>query len=510
MARGGLDGIATSERILARRGPVRDGWVLAATILGSSLGFLEGSITNVALPAMQRALGADTPEMQWVVNAYMLAFGALILAGGAAGDRFGRRRVFGLGIAVFTVASTACGLAQGVPALLAARAVQGLGAALLVPGSLAILGAAFPPERRGRAIGTWSGVSAIVTAGGPILGGLLVDGVSWRAVFFVVVPVALAALAVTYRHVPESRAAGVAGPLDIPGAALATAGFGAVTFGLIEASPPAFAAGLLLLAGFLAVEARARAPLMPLGLFRSRTFAGTNLLTFLLYGALGAVLFFLPFDLVQVQDYSATATGAAFLPFALILGVLSRWSGGLRDRYGARGPLVLGPFVSALGFAGLAWPGIGGSYWTTFFPPMVVLGLGMAVTVAPLTTAVMSAHDESRAGVASGVNNAVARLASLIAVAVAGLLALAVFGKALERRVASLGVSADMARAMMAEAPRLAGARVPGGVAGPERAALERAVDEAFVEAFRWVAGLAAAMAAGSALAAARLIEPRR
>ncbi|HEX7125381.1 MAG TPA: MFS transporter, partial [Thermodesulfobacteriota bacterium] len=470
--------------------------------LGSSLEFLEASTTNVALPAMQRALAADARAMQWVVNSYMLVLGALILVGGAVGDRFGRRLVFTLGVGLFAVASVACGLAPNVPVLLAARALQGLGAALVIPVSLAIVTSTAPPGRRGLIIGTWTAAAAIVTAAGRLLGGALVDAVSWRAVFLVAVPVAIASVILTRRYVPESRADVAAGPLDLRGALLAVAGFGSVTYGLIEGSPPAFVTGLVLLAGFLAVEAQAPAPMMPLGLFRSRTFTALNVLTFLLYGALGTAMFFLPFNLVQVQGYSATATGTALLPATLVLALLSRWAGRVRDRYGDRLPLVVGPLVSALGFAGFAWAGIGGSYWTTFFPPLVVLGLGVAVTDAPLTTAVMSAHGESRAGIAAGVNNAVTRLGSLIAVAVSSVQALAVFGPALERRVAALPVPPEAARAVVAEATRLAGARVPDRVSHEQRAALEQAIDEAFLEAFRWVMLLCAATAAGAGGAA--------
>lgn len=488
---------------------MRTGRVLLASILGASLEFLEASTTHVALPAIQRALGADARAMQWVVNGYVLVLGALILVGGAVGDRFGRRRVFTFGVVLFAVASIACGLAPNVSVLVAARALQGLGAALVVPLSLALVTAAAPPERRGLVIGTWTAASSVVTAAGWLLGGLLVDAVSWRAVFLVVVPVAIATVALTPRDAAESRADDTAGPLDVGGALLAVAGFGSVTYGLIEGSSPALAAGLVLLAGFVAAEARAARPMMPLALFRSRTFTALNVLTFLLYGAFGAAMFFLPFNLVQVQGYSATATGTALLPATLVLALLSRPAGRLRDRYGDRLPLVVGSLVSALGFAGFAWAGIGGSYWTAFFPPLVVLGLGMAVTDAPLTTAVMSVHGESRAGVAAGINNAVSRLGSLIAVAASSVLAIAVFGPSLERRVAALPVPPEAARLVTAEATRLAGARVPDSVSGEQRAALEQAIDEAFLEAFRWVMLLCAATAVGAA-AVALCIGPGR
>lgn len=492
-------------------------WVLAATILGSSMAFIDGSVVNVALPVVQADLDASVSAVQWVVNAYMLMLSALILVGGAAGDRFGRRRMFGLGVIVFTAASVGCGLAPGAGALIAARALQGVGGALLVPSSLAIISAAFPERERGRAIGTWAGFSALTTAAGPVLGGWLVDAWSWRMVFFVNLPVAAVTLLLA-RRVPESRDPSDR-PLDWKGAALAVAGLGALVQGLTAASrlgwaEPAVGGSLLggglLLAGFLRQEARGEAPMVPLPLFRSRDFSGANAMTFLLYFALGGALFFLPFNLIRVQGYSATMAGAAFLPFTLILGFLSRWSGGLVDRYGARMPLTVGPLIAATGFALLAVPGIGGSYWSTFFPGMAVLGLGMAVSVAPLTTTVMGAVPDRSAGVASGINNAVARLAGMLAVAFLGAVAVGGFGAALERRLASADLPPDLARAMLEQVPLLAEARVPPGAAGELRPALERMLAESFVASFRLVLLAAAGLAVLSAVCAGALIRNRR
>jgi len=501
----------------AGRGPApcprsAEPWVLAAAILGSSLAFLDGTAVNVALPALQAGLGATVTGVQWVIEAYALFLSSLLLVGGSLGDRFGRRRVFLVGVAGFALASAACGLAPGTAQLVAARAVQGVAAALLVPGSLALLSASFPPERRGRAIGTWSGCSAITAAAGPLLGGWLIDHASWRWIFFLNLPLSLAVVAISLSRVPESRDPAAPARLDWAGALLATLGLGGVTYGLVEParlgwSDPRVLGALLLgglaLAAFLAVEARTPTPMMPLSLFRSRAFAGANLLTFFLYAALGGTLFFLPFNLIQVQGYSATAAGAALLPFVGLMFLLSRWSGGLVDRYGARRPLLVGPAIAAAGFALLAVPGVGGSYATTFLPAILVLGCGMAVSVAPLTTTVMGAVEERHAGLASGINNAVSRAAGLLAVAVLGLVLVGAFGRGLDRRLGGLDLPPAARQALAAERTKLAAITVPATVQGDLRARVQEAIEQAFVDGFRRVLLAAAGLAGLAALTAA-------
>jgi EmrB/QacA subfamily drug resistance transporter len=509
------EGVVLAARPFLPPAAVARPWVLAATILGSSLAFVDGTVVNVALPALQRELGASVTDAQWVVEAYALLLSALLLVGGSMGDRFGRRRVYASGVALFAAASGACALAGSVRALVVARAVQGVGAALLVPGSLAIISASFPQRERGRAIGTWSGFSGIASAFGPVLGGWLIEHRSWRWAFFMNLPLSVVVLLLLFSHVPESRDP-EAGPLDWPGAALVTTGLGGLVYGLLESAHlgwthPAVRAALALggttFLGFVAVEARTGHPMVPLGLFRSRTFTGANLVTFFLYGALGGVFFFLPLDLVQVQGYSATAAGAAGLPFIVIVFLLSRWSGGLVDRYGARRPLVVGPVIAAVGFGLLAVPAIGGSYWRTFFPAMAALGLGMAISIAPLTTTVMNAVDVRHAGIASGINNAVSRAAGLLAVALMGVLVVRVFHAELDRRLAAAGLAPAVVAAFAAERAKLAGAEPPPDAEERERVAIRRAVAGSFVEAFRWMALVAAGLAIVSAGTAALTIE---
>lgn len=495
---------------------IRGRWVLAATILASSMAFIDSTVVNVALPALQSNLGATAVDVQWVVEAYSLLLSAFLLVGGSLGDHHGRRRIFVIGITVFALASIACGCATGTRQLIAARALQGLGAALVVPGSLALISSSFAQAERGRAIGTWSGASAITTAIGPLIGGWLIEHVSWRAVFFINVPVAVAAIVISLLHVAEYRDRERT-RVDWLGASLAAGGLGALVYGLLESAQRGFAdravvlvlvvAGVLI-AGFLWHEGGTPAPMLPLSLFRSRSFAGANLLTFLLYAALGGTLFFLPLNLIQVQHYSATAAGAALLPFILIISLLSRWSGGLVTKHGPKIPLTLGPLIAAAGFALFTLFGPNENYWATFFPPIAVLGLGMAISVAPLTTTVMNSVAQKHVGVASGVNNAVARSAGLIAIAVMGTVMLHLFHHQLNSRLSAAMVPRSAAEVVDAQYARLGAIVIPGGESRATQELLRNSIRQSFISAFQTLMFIGAALASASALVGLLFIQP--
>jgi EmrB/QacA subfamily drug resistance transporter len=477
--------------------PEKRRWILVATILGSAMTFIDGTVVNVALPALQAELHATITDVQWVVEAYALFLGALILVGGSMGDQLGRKRVFLFGTLFFTAASILCGVATSPRVLIAGRALQGVGAAFLVPGSLSIISATFDAAERGRAIGTWSGFSAITTAIGPVIGGWLIQHVSWRAAFFINVPLAAVVLGLSLRFMDESKDPSRTKKIDWVGAALGVLGLGGIVFGLLEWPPlglghplvvASLSLGVVCLALLVVVELYASNPMLPLHLFRSRTFTLSNVLTLLLYGALGVILFLLPLDLIQIQHYSATEAGAALVPFAIIMFVLSRWAGGLVNRVGTRLPLTVGPTIAALGIAMFARAGIGNSYWSTIFPAMCLLGLGMAITVAPLTTTVMGAVATSHSGVASGVNNAVARVAGLLAIAIFGVFLVRAFDAQVQSRLDSLSVAPAARAQIEAQLPKMAGAQLESvGLDPGQRAVVQRTIDEAFVSGFRMV-----------------------
>jgi EmrB/QacA subfamily drug resistance transporter len=494
---------------------VAERWIIAAAIIGSSMAFIDGTVANVALPSIQNDLGSTLAKAQWVVQAYALLLATLILVGGSLGDRFGHRRVFVLGILVFTLASVGCALAASINQLVAARAVQALGAAALIPGSLAILGAAFEGERRGAAVGTWAAFAGIAAVLGQVLGGFLVDVISWRVAFLVNVPMAIIVLLIVFRYVPESRAEHPRA-LDIPGVMLVTVGLGGVVYGLIGASDQslgpwevaAMVVGTVALIGFIIVERRSPDPLVPLYLFGSRNFSGANLMTFLLYAAFGGALFLLPIVLIEVHDITA-ATGA-LVPFAVITAVMGRWAGGLVTRYGEKLPLVVGPVLAATGFILFAVPGLGGSYWTTYFPAVVVLGIGMSLVFGPLSVAILNAVESEHSGLGSGVNRSVQRTAKLLGLAVLAFLLLAAFDNSLDTRVDALDLPPSQKAALQAEQVNLGANDILKGASSEDRIAVDHAVDQAFINAFRLAMVVSAGMALTSAAAAALLIQGKR
>jgi EmrB/QacA subfamily drug resistance transporter len=471
-------------------------YTLVATILASAMTFIDGTVVNVAMPALQRDLNATITDVQWVIEAYALFLGALILVGGSLGDQLGRRRVFLGGVVAFTVASVLCGLAPTSLVLIVGRALQGIGAAFLIPGSLAIISATFSGAQRGRAIGTWSGFSAITTAIGPVAGGWLVDHVSWRAVFFMNVPLAAIVIALSLGFVEDSRDTSRSDSTDWLGAALAVAALSGIVLGLLEWPPlgathPLVIGSLVLgIASFVAlilVERRVQNAMLPLGLFASRGFTLANVLTLFLYAALAEMLFLVPLDLIQVRGYAATVAGAALLPFPIIIFMLSRWSGGLVARIGSRVPLTIGPVIAAVGLALFALAPRDGSLARSTLPGVAILGLGMAITVAPLTTTVMDSADIAHSGAASGVNNAVARIAGLIAIAGFGIFVAKTFETRMHDRLEQLALPADAHAAVVREFPKMAGVDVNTIQSVPDarRRDVRDALDASFAAAFR-------------------------
>jgi EmrB/QacA subfamily drug resistance transporter len=505
---------STGKLCAEKAGP----WILAATILGSSMAFIDSTIVNVAAPKFQSTFQASVVDVQWVIESYGIFLSALILAGGALGDWLGRRLVFLVGVGVFAAASVGCGLAPSIRVLTIARSIQGIGAALLVPGSLAIISASFGEKTRGRAIGAWSGFTAMTTALGPVLGGWLIEHASWRWAFFLNVPLAAAVVAVSLWHVPESRNPQMK-RLDWVGALLATASLGGLVAGLLESSKAgggspivvaSLTGGVIFLIVFLWVESRVSSPMVSLELFRSRSFLGANVLTLFLYAAIGVFFFLFPIALMQVYGYSATAAGAASLPVILLMFFLSRWSGGLVARYGGKIPLIVGPLLAAAGFAVFAMMlASGGGYWHTFFPASLVLGLGMAVTVAPLTTVVMSSVDKDHSGAASGINNAMARLAGVLAIAVFGIVMVKIFAAHLDRRLPSLSLASETAQEIRSKEIELAGMESPKNLDANARSAVKNAVSEAFLGGFRVVLFSCAGLAVGSAGVASVLVSKK-
>jgi EmrB/QacA subfamily drug resistance transporter len=479
---------------------------MVSAILASAMAFIDGTALNVVLPALQQNLHATGADLFWILNAYLLMLAALILIGGSLGDRLGRKKIFMTGIFIFITGSAACGFSPDVTFLIVFRIVQGIGGALMIPGSLSLLSSSIDEKERGKAIGTWSAVTTVVTMGGPVIGGALADAGLWRYIFFINIPIGITALFILWRQVRESKDEDANGKLDIPGVLTITLGLAALTFGFLRGPALGFghwqvygslAAGVLLLITFLVVEWRSRSPMMPLSLFANATFSGANLLTFFLYAGLGAGMLFLSLNLVQVQGYSQLESGLTFLPFTVLMISLARWAGALADRHGPRLFLTLGPAVAGAGLLFLSTVGQTrgpADYWTTFFPGVIVFGLGMSFTVAPLTATVMKSVSDQFSGVASGVNNAISRIANVFANAVFGALAVLFFSGALARQTGTLSLAPAEKQAVMAEAINLGNAKVPAVVAGPARARVGAAYHYSFISAYAKIMRLSAGL----------------
>ncbi len=516
-------GVATGGKAASElSGPGETGatgrWVLFATILASSMVFIDSSVLSVALPALQADLEASGAQLLWIMNAYLVMLAAFILVGGSAGDVLGRRRVFMTGISLFLAGSLSAGLAPDASLLIGARVIQGIGGALMIPGSLSIITAFFSDDRRGRAIGTWAAVTAAVTVFGPLVGGALAQAGLWRVVFLVNIPIGIVALLVLYYRVPESRDEASDRRIDYPGALLMAVGLACVTYGFLSAPGLDFhhprvsvtlAAGFFCLVLFIVVEVKSSQPMVPLRIFRNKVFSGANLITLFLYGALSVVVFFLALNLVQIQGYSPLIAGLTFLPFAIMLASLSRWAGSLADRIGARLPIVIGTLVTAAALLQMSTIGVTrgpSDFWTTFFPGVLLFGIGLGLTVTPLTTTVMGALDTQMVGMASGINNAVSRTAGVFATAIIGALFMMAFTGAVEDRTAALGLSDQARRDLRKEAARLGDASVPASVPREQAERVDRDIKEGFVYAFRVVLFIAAGMILVSTVIAATMI----
>ena len=488
-------------------------WVLICAVLASTMAFVDESVVNVALPRIEADLHTSLSAMQWVINAYTLCMSALLLIGGAAGDRFGRRRIFMIGVSVFALASIACGLAPNPGALIAARALQGVGAAFLIPCGLALISAAYGEKERGAAIGVWSGASAVAAGAGPIIGGWIVDHLSWRAIFLINPILSIPTLWIAVRYLLESRETESRASLDWPGALSVFLGLGAIVYGLIAARgwgdaavSATLVAGTALLLVFLWIETRSSAPMVPLGLFGSRQFSGVNILTLLLYGALAGTFFFVPFLIIQVHGYSATAAGAIFVPFAVILGALSKWSGRLMDRFGARRPLIIGPTIAGVALLLLAILSGDGRYFS-FVLPMVVLAFGMAITIAPLTTTVLNAVKQEQTGTASGINNAAASVAGLLVIAVMGTVALRVLDLEFDAHLRQAQPTAEVRREVDAARGGFLMPHAPAQFSARERVSLEQISKASFIGTIYLVLLVMAALAFAGASVAVLMIE---
>jgi EmrB/QacA subfamily drug resistance transporter len=489
-------------------------WVMVSAILASAMAFIDSTALNVVLPSLQQSLQATGADLFWILNAYLLMLASLILIGGSLGDKLGRKKVFMFGIFVFIAGSAACGFSPGVIYLIIFRIIQGVGGALMIPGSLSLISSSINENERGKAIGTWSAITTVVTMGGPVLGGALGDAGLWRYIFFINVPIGLAALFILWQHVKEIKDDAGNNKLDFPGSITIASGLALVTFGFLRIPAvglhhwqvyTSLSAGLLLLLTFVFVEYKSKQPMMPLQLFKSLTFSGANLLSFFLYAGLGAGMLFLSLNLVQVQGYSQLQSGLTFLPFTIMMITIARYAGSLADKYGPRLLLILGPAAAGAGLLILSFvkqTAGPSAYWTSFFPGVIVFGLGMSFTVAPLTTAVMGSVSDHFSGTASGVNNAVTRIANVFANAIFGALAVLFFSGALQNQFDHIRLNQKEQQTVMAQATNLGNAKVPEGFNDTNKVVIEKAYHQSFIAAYSTIMRISGALAFLGALIA--------
>ncbi len=494
----------TPPKITTRQGNL----ILAATIIGAGMVYLDGTVVTVALPQIQEDFQASVSSLQWLVDIYILFLTIPILVAGSLSDRYGRKKLFIIGLIGFAIASGLCGAATNMPQFVIARVFQGIFGGIMLPGSLAILNASFPREIRGRTVGTWSAFTPLTTAIGPLLGGWLVDNVTWRAAFYINIPLALITLFISLRYIPETKSAKVPKGQDWLGAALITLGLGSLMFGLIEGPYRGWndwpvwvslVGSLICLGAFVWVEATSKHPMIPLQLFKHRVFSGITLVTFILYFAMSGVFFFFTLNLQQIQGVSATIAGAAFMPIIVLLFLISRWAGNFSDKSGPRRLLIVGPVVIAVGFFMYMIPGVQANYWLTFFPATIVFGIGLGLTVAPLTSVALGAVPIHLSGLASGVSNATSRAATMLAVAMLGFLMVIQFGGLLKFHTRNLPLTNKDRLQLEAEALNLGGAEAPAHLEPALKTEVETSINKAFVGAFRIMMALCGVLALVSA-----------
>jgi len=507
-----------------RLGSTEGRWVMASTILASAMAFIDGTALNVVLPALQKSLNATGTDLFWLLNAYLLILASLILIGGSLGDKLGRKKIYMIGIFIFITGSAACGFAPNVPVLIACRVIQGLGGSLMIPGSLSLISSSIDESEKGKAIGTWSAVTTIVTMGGPVIGGALADAGLWRYIFFINVPIGIVALLILWKKVAESKEADADPVLDYPAVITTALGLALLTFGFLRIPTVGFGniqaygaliAGAILLVAFVMRERKTAHPMMPLRLFANRTFSGANLLTFFLYAGLGVGMLFLSLDLVQAQGYSQLQSGLTFLPFTLLMIGIARLAGSWADKSGPRLLLIAGPAITGVGLLLLSFTGQTNGpsdYWTSFFPGILVFGLGMSLTVAPLTTAVMRSVEDEYSGIASGVNNAMTRISNVFANAIFGALAVLLFTGSLSNKLGRLSLDEKSKQAAIAQAVNLGNAKTPAGISGHDKTVIEDAYHAGFIDTYGKIMRLASALAFLGALMTVLLIKdpPRR